>query len=160
MNPNCTSFDAVIASPVGFLGLSAHADALTRIEFLGADCLPLAPSNPLLREAAAQLAAYFADPSFRFDLPYRLEGTEFRRRVWAQIAAIPSGEVRSYADLAHALYSAPRPVGGACGANPLPLLIPCHRVVAANGLGGFNARRGGQDWLPIKRWLLTHEHVL
>lgn len=160
MDSNCMFFDAVIASPVGFLGLSAQADALTRIEFLGAAGSPVAPTSPALREAASQLAAYFADPSFCFDLPYRLAGTEFRRQVWAQIAAIPSGEVRSYADLARALHSAPRPVGGACGANPLPLLIPCHRVVAANGLGGFNAKRGGQDWLPIKRWLLAHERVL
>jgi methylated-DNA-[protein]-cysteine S-methyltransferase len=55
--------------------------------------------------------------------------------------------------------SAPRAVGGACGANPLPLIVPCHRVVAVNGLGGFNARKDGVDWLPIKRWLLNHERV-
>ncbi|MDR3412835.1 MAG: methylated-DNA--[protein]-cysteine S-methyltransferase [Formivibrio sp.] len=151
------SFDAVIASPVGNLGLREENGLLVGIEFLVPQVTALAPQSELLRETKHQLAAWFADPAFRFDLPYRLDGTEFRRRVWGQIAAIPCGEVRTYADIAHNLHSAPRPVGGACGANPLPLLIPCHRVVAVNGLGGFNARRGGQDWLPIKRWLLAHE---
>lgn len=154
------SFDAVIVSPVGKLGLREEGGFLVRIEFLESQAAVLAPQTGLLREAQRQLAAWFADPSFRFDLPYRLDGSEFRRRVWAQIATIPCGEVRTYAEIAHAIHSAPRPVGGACGANPLPLLIPCHRVVAANGLGGFNARRGGLDWLPIKQWLLKHEHVL
>ena len=152
-------FDAIIPSPVGFLGVAAEADALTHIEFLGANSAAIAPTGALLREAAAQLMAYFTDPAFIFSVPYRLEGTDFRQKVWLQIAAIPCGEVRSYADIARALHSAPRPVGGACGANPLPLVIPCHRVVAANGLGGFNAKRAGQDWLPIKRWLLSHEHA-
>ncbi|SFN52404.1 methylated-DNA-[protein]-cysteine S-methyltransferase [Formivibrio citricus] len=151
------NFDAVIASPVGFLGLQETAGVLTRIEFLGPQAVARAPQSALLQETGRQLAAWFADPAFEFSLPYRLEGTEFRRKVWLQIAAIPCGEVKTYTEIANALDSAPRPVGGACGANPLPLVIPCHRVVAAQGLGGFNAKRGGQDWLPIKRWLLDHE---
>lgn len=150
-------YDAIIASPVGFLGLQESAGALTRIEFLGAHVCVRPPQNVLLQEVERQLAAWFANPAFNFDLPYRLDGTEFRRRVWAQIAAIPCGSVRTYAEIARELDSAPRPVGGACGANPLSLLIPCHRVVASHGLGGFNARRDGVDWLPIKRWLLAHE---
>lgn len=154
------SFDAVIASPVGNLGLREEGGFLVGIEFLGPQVAVLAPQTALLRETQRQLAVWFVDPAFPFDLPLRFNGTEFRCNVWAQIAAIPCGEVRTYADIAHALHSAPRPVGGACGANPLPLVIPCHRVVAMNGLGGFNAKRGGQDWLPIKRWLLAHEHVL
>lgn len=159
MRTDLPIFDAIITSPVGFLGMAAQADTLTRIEFLGVNSVPIAPSGAFLREAAAQLMAYFADPTFTFSVPYRLEGTDFRQKVWLEIAAIPCGEVRSYADIACALHTAPRPVGGACGANPLPVLIPCHRVVAANGLGGFNAKRGGQDWLPIKRWLLNHEQA-
>ncbi len=153
-------YDAVIASPVGALGLREQGGLLVSIEFLGEQTTTLAPQSALLKEAQRQFAAWFADPSFQFDLPYQLLGTKFRQRVWAQIAAIPCGEVRTYADIARDLRTSPRPVGGACGANPLPLLIPCHRVVAANGLGGFNARRGGVDWQPIKRWLLTHERFL
>lgn len=148
---------AVIASPVGFLALAENAGVLTRIEFLGERSDALAPASALLREAAAQLAAYFADPLFRFDLPMRADGTEFRKKVWAGIATIACGEVMAYADLARLVGSAPRAVGGACGANPLPVIIPCHRVVARQGLGGFNARKDGVDWLPVKRWLLAHE---
>lgn len=152
-------FDAVIASPVGALGLQEKDGFLVRIEFLEPQAVLREPGSALLRETQRQLACWFADPSFTFCLPCRLEGTEFRRKVWARIAAIPCGEVRTYAEIARELHSAPRPVGGACGANPLPIVIPCHRVVAATGLGGFNARRGGIDWLPIKRWLLAHEHA-
>lgn len=154
------AYDAVIASPVGALGLQEQNGLLVGIEFLGEQTELRAPQGALLQETQRQLAAWFADPAFQFDLPYTLDGTDFRRRVWTQIAAIPCGEVRTYADLARTLHTSPRPVGGACGANPLPLVIPCHRVVAVHGLGGFNARRGGVDWLPIKRWLLTNEHVL
>lgn len=154
-----TGFAAVIASPVGALGLQEEGGFLIGVEFLGSHVPECAPKTDLLREVARQFAAWFADPLFQFSVPYRLKGTEFRCRVWAQIATIPCGEVRTYSDIAQALHSAPRPVGGACGANPLPLLIPCHRVVAAQGLGGFNAKRGGQDWLPIKRWLLAHERT-
>ena len=151
-------FDAVIASPIGYLGLREDTGYLSNIELLGPQAQELAPQCALLREAARQLAAWFADPTFCFDLPLRAEGTEFRRKVWAEIARIPLGQVVTYADIARAIASAPRAVGGACGANPLPIIVPCHRVVAVNGLGGFNAQKDGVDWLPIKRWLLAHEH--
>lgn len=154
-----TQARAVLASPIGFLTLEENAGALTRIEFLGERAVALAPISPLLRETALQLAAYFADPHFQFDLPLCLEGTDFRQKVWASIAAIPCGQVISYAELARRVGSAPRAVGGACGANPLPLIVPCHRVVAMKGLGGFNADKDGVDWSPIKRWLLNHEHA-
>jgi len=154
-----TQTRAVLASPIGSLALEENAGALTRIEFLGERAAILAPVSPLLRETALQLAAYFADPHFQFDLPLRLEGTDFRQKVWASIAAIPCGQVISYSELARRVESAPRAVGGACGANPLPLIVPCHRVVAMKGLGGFNAHKDGVDWLPIKRWLLNHEHA-
>lgn len=148
---------AIIPSPVGFLLLEADAAALTRIEFLGPVATAVAPATPLLQEVARQLAAWFADPRFVFDLPLRPVGTAHRHKVWAQIAAIGLGQTITYADIARAIGSAPRAVGGACGANPLPIIVPCHRVVAANGLGGFNAKKDGVDWLPVKRWLLDHE---
>lgn len=84
-------------------------------------------------------------------------GTVFQRRVWAQISGIPYGKTLSYGELAQSIASAPRAVGGACGANPLPLLVPCHRVVASGGgLGGFSRQRGG-FLLEVKRWLLARE---
>ena len=104
-----------------------------------------------------QLRAYLADPGFVFSLPLRSSGTAFQRRVWGEIAAIPCHQTKSYGELAKALHNAPRAVGQACGANPFPLIVPCHRVIASGGgLGGFARQRGG-FLLDVKRWLLAHE---
>jgi methylated-DNA-[protein]-cysteine S-methyltransferase len=113
---------------------------------------------PLAREVCAQLQAYLADPDFRFDLPLRPHGTPYRHRVWQALLEIPSGRTESYGELAQRLDSAPRAVGQACGANPIPIIIPCHRVLARNGLGGFMNHAAGKP-LQIKRWLLEHEHA-
>ena len=86
-------------------------------------------------------------------------GTAFQQAVWAQIAQIPFGKTRSYQWIAGHIGSHPRPVGGACGKNPLPLLIPCHRVLSANGLGGFSMGGDAERSLAVKRWLLAHEGV-
>ena len=103
------------------------------------------------------MRAYLADADFDFSLPLRPSGTAFQRRVWNEIAAIPKRETRSYGEVAKALHNAPRAVGQACGANPFPLVVPCHRVIAAGGaLGGF-ARNRGDFMLDVKRWLLAHE---
>jgi methylated-DNA-[protein]-cysteine S-methyltransferase len=150
-------YHAVIDSPVARLGLIARDGALTRIDFLTPDTPLQAPQDPLLIEAARQLALWFADPHFVFDLPIQLAGSAHEQAVWAQIAQIGCGETRTYAQIAEAIGSVARAVGGACGQNPLPIVIPCHRVVAANGVGGFNAHRGGVDWVPIKRLLLLKE---
>jgi methylated-DNA-[protein]-cysteine S-methyltransferase len=85
-------------------------------------------------------------------------GTPFQRRVWQRLSAIPAGETLTYGALARELGTSARAVGGACRTNPIPLVIPCHRVVATNGLGGYSGERGG-DWLAKKRWLLAHEGV-
>jgi methylated-DNA-[protein]-cysteine S-methyltransferase len=151
---------AIIATPFGRIGLSAEGENICQVDFLPVGTELIAAGDPLLREAERQFSAYFADPSFAFDLPYELSGTPHQLKVWQAIAAIPSGEVLSYAAIAKLIASAPRAIGGACGRNPIPVIIPCHRVVAAKGLGGFNANRNGLDWLPIKRWLLQHEGVV
>ena len=154
------SHHAIIATPFGRLGLSAEAERLSAVDFLPADAALQSGNHPLLEEAERQISAYFADPHFVFDLPYQLAGTTHQLKVWDAIAQIPAGKVFSYADIASQIGSAPRAIGGACGRNPLPIIIPCHRVVAAKGLGGFNANRNGLDWLPIKRWLLRHEGLI
>ncbi|MBK1681310.1 methylated-DNA--[protein]-cysteine S-methyltransferase [Rhodocyclus tenuis] len=154
------SFNALVAAPGFWLGVDCSADAVTGVRFLAAPAPTRAASGAvaaLAAEATRQLAAWLADPAVRFDLPLAAGGTDFQRRVWAAIAAIPSGETQSYGAVAAALGSAPRAVGGACGANPLPLIVPCHRVIATSGaLGGF-ARSGGDFLLGVKRWLLQHE---
>lgn len=120
--------------------------------------LPLLPAD---NELARGLDAYFSGslgglPKINGMPP----GTPFQRKVWMQIAQIPPGQTRSYRWIADRIGSHPRPVGGACGKNPLPLLIPCHRVVSANGgLGGFSMAGGEERGLAVKRWLLSHEGI-
>lgn len=149
-------YQAVVAAPGFALGIACDDDQVTLIEFLAAQPAQAA-TTPLAAEAARQLAAWLADPAFVFGLPLKPAGTAFQHRVWAEIAAIPVGETRFYGQLAKNLKNAPRAVGQACGANPYPLVVPCHRVIATGGgLGGFN-RQGGGFLLDIKRWLLAHE---
>jgi methylated-DNA-[protein]-cysteine S-methyltransferase len=147
---------AVLSAPTFCIGICCGDDDITAIEYLE-PCPEIAPRSPLAREAVRQLRAWLDDPRFVFGLPLAPAGTHFQRRVWERIAAIPAGETRSYGELAAAIHSGPRAVGNACGANPYPIVVPCHRVIAANqGLGGFARQRGG-FLLEIKQWLLQHE---
>lgn len=150
------TFNAIVQAPGFALGVRCTESQVTEIRFLpGQDELP--GQTALAQEAARQLHAYLADPLFSFDLPLAPAGTAFRNRVWRAIAALPPGQPATYGDLAKILASAPRAVGQACGANPYPVIVPCHRVVAASGaLGGFAHSRDGL-LLDIKRWLLAHE---
>ena len=150
------AYRAVVTAPGFSLGVLCDADLITGIDFLEARPAQ-APRTLLCREAVRQLRAWLKHPGFEFGLPLAPAGTHFQRRVWQQIAAIPLGQTRSYGQVAAAIHSGPRAVGNACGANPYPIVVPCHRVVAANqGLGGFARQRGG-FLLDVKRWLLEHE---
>lgn len=149
-------YQARLAMPFGALGIVTNGKALTGIDFLPAGTPELAPQNALADKVCAQLRAYLADPAFVFDLPLDPAGTPFRSRVWQALQQIPSGRTLSYGELARQLHSAPRAIGQACGANPIPVIIPCHRVLSSTGLGGFMNSTGG-DPLAIKRWLLQHE---
>ncbi len=156
-------FDAVVPTPFGAIGLRTEAlgtedECIAEILYLPPGIPEVAPKNRLAREARAQIGRYLADPSQPFELPLKPLGTRFQRRVWESIAAIPSGQVRSYGEVAKGLRSGPRAVGQACGANYFPLAIPCHRVVASGSIGGF-ARNDGGFHIAIKRWLLAHEGV-
>jgi methylated-DNA-[protein]-cysteine S-methyltransferase len=149
---------AAILSALGFsIGICCNDDEITAIDYLEPQT-EVVPKTPLAKEAVRQLRAWLKDPRFAFGLPLAPAGTHFQLRVWQQIAAIPAGQTRSYGEVATAIHSGPRAVGNACGANPYPSVVPCHRVVAANqGLGGFARQRGG-FLLDIKKWLLRHEH--
>lgn len=151
------TFDAVVAAPGFCLGVRCAGAAIAAIVFLE-PCAEIVPESPLAGEAMRQLRAWLSDPSHRFSLPLAPAGTSFQRRVWAGIAAIPPGGIQTYGALAKVLGSGPRAVGNACGANPWPLIVPCHRVVAAGGIGGFNGNYGG-FLLDVKRWLLDHERA-
>ena len=150
-----TATSCTIESPVGPLTITAEDGAVTAVDFGGGG--GPRPNTGVLTEAAGQLTEYFAGDRREFALPLAPQGTPFRRRVWAAMQAIPYGETRSYGDLARALDSAPRAIGGACGANPIPLIIPCHRVVGSGGaLGGFSGGAG----CDTKRQLLALERAL
>lgn len=152
-------FHAVMEFPAMRLGLRAAGEQLEEIVFLPASARLVDPHGLVAERAVRQLEHYRDDPDYRFDLPLVESGTAFQRRVWAAIAAVPRGSTASYGALAKALASAARAVGQACGANPFPLVIPCHRIVAAGGLGGFAHKRDGFH-LSVKQWLLTHERAL
>jgi methylated-DNA-[protein]-cysteine S-methyltransferase len=150
-------YQAKMVTPFAVLGIVTEEDWLTDIEYLPINTQPLVPQNYLAREVCRQLQAYLAEPDFRFDLSLHIGGTTHQRRVWQVIQSIPSGKTSSYAEIAVQLHSAPRAVGRACGANKIPIVIPCHRVIAKNGgLGGFMNASDGNP-LEIKRWLLRHE---
>jgi len=156
-NPSWGSYCAILATPFARIGIRAEGEAIVTVQYLAMDAPRIAPADPLAREAAAQIDAYLRDPKHVFRLPCAPRGTPHQRRVWDAIAAIPSGATRTYGELARALGSGPRAVGAACGSNPIPLIVPCHRVVAAGGqLGGFMHSRTDFP-LGIKRWLLAHE---
>ena len=137
---------------IGRIGIEETDGAVTRVlwESRGADD----PSD-LLREAARQVEAYFEGSLDAFDLPLEPKGSEFHRSVWREMLAIPKGETRTYGELAKKLDCMPQPVGQACGANPIPIIIPCHRVLGANGPGGFS----GADGVETKITLLRHENA-
>jgi methylated-DNA-[protein]-cysteine S-methyltransferase len=151
--------DACIAAPFGAVGVHVADGFVTRIAYLPPGSVPVPPRHPLAVEACRQLGRYFEDPHFPFDLPIALDGTPFRRRVWEALRRIPVGEVLTYGALADRLDTVARPLGGACGSNPVPPVVPCHRVVARDGLGGFMGRTDGHP-MEVKRWLLRHEGVL
>ena len=149
-------YSARLQGPFAVLGVRTRAGRLTEIRYLPLGAALLQPTDSFAREVCRQLRAYFRDPDFQLNLPVESSGTDYQQRVWEAVRAIPRGSVRSYLEVAREIGSAPRAVGAACGANRIPLLVPCHRVVASHGLGGFMHSRGGRP-LEIKRWLLRHE---
>jgi methylated-DNA-[protein]-cysteine S-methyltransferase len=147
--------DVFVSAPFGGVGLTMQNDCV-----VGIDLLCNSPSShpiydPLPQNVAHQIQQYFLQKNFKLDIPYAASGTSFQKRVWKVISQIPYGHVMTYSELAKKVNSGPRAVANACGANPLPLLIPCHRVIAKNGLGGF--MQGLEGGLKIKGWLLANE---
>lgn len=155
----CMDYQAKLKTPFGMLGIRCTEDALTGIEFLAPNAKPQAPRTEFARKVCDQLEAYCDDPDFRFDLPLSTGGTTHQQKVWQVMRKIPRGKVKSYGEVAQALNSSALAVGQACGANPIPVVIPCHRIVGKSGLGGFANHRDGY-LLDIKRWLLAHEGAL
>ena len=150
-------YDARLKTPFATIGIVASDTHLLHIHFLPMDVAAKAPTtNTIAHLASVQLMAYIENADFKFDLPIKLAGSKHQLDVWRAMQKIAAGKTQTYGELAAKIDSSPRAVGTACGLNPVPIVVPCHRVVAANGLGGF---MGGKrnDPLAIKRWLLAHE---
>jgi methylated-DNA-[protein]-cysteine S-methyltransferase len=140
-------------SPIGDLTLFEEAGHIVSLDW---GSVAKRDSTPLLERARSQVIAYLEGARRDFDLPLAPQGTVFQKKVWKAMQAIPFGKTKSYGELAARLKSGPRAVGGACGKNPIPIIIPCHRVLGSHGqLGGYS----GQDGTLTKRWLLTLEGV-
>jgi len=163
LNPHGMS-SCVIEAPFGRLGIFTElvegSLMLSRIDYLPTNAVLVAPQNQLAKEIARQCTAYFKDPHWQFDLPTKPVGTEHQRKVWSSIQDIPAGETRTYGEVAKKIKSGARAVGTACGANPYPLIAPCHRVISAQGIGGFMKENSPGFYRQIKIWLLKHEGVL
>ncbi len=157
---NDARYDAILIAPFASIGILADERAVTAIHFLPADTPAKSPiKNTLAHLACVQLASYLNNPKFRFDVPVRLTGSKHQLDVWQAMREIAPGVTQTYGTVANTIGSNARAVGTACGKNPVPIIVPCHRIVATNGLGGF---MGGKldDPLAIKRWLLSHEGAL
>lgn len=149
----------IFDSPIGRLTICFEASAVCKLNFGYQADAEQSIETALMAEFSAQLQDYFSLSVSPFSFPVLLRGTAFQQRVWHSLQRIPVGEVRTYGQLAEQLHSSARAVGNACRQNPVPLLVPCHRVVSANGIGGFAGRMDGAE-IRIKRWLLRHEGVI
>jgi methylated-DNA-[protein]-cysteine S-methyltransferase len=154
----------VIAAPFGRLGISTElvdgSLMVSKIDYLPPQITLISPQNTLAEEARRQCALYFESSNHAFDLPLKPAGTIHQQKVWRCAEAIPVGSTKTYGEIAHQIQSGARAVGTACGANPYPLLTPCHRVVSAQGIGGFMQENSPGLYRQIKIWLLKHEGVL
>ncbi|WP_417819514.1 methylated-DNA--[protein]-cysteine S-methyltransferase [Terasakiella sp.] len=143
-----------LMTPVGTLSLFEDEGKIVVVEWGQA---PAGVETPLLKEAKAQLSAYFSAKLTKFDLPLDPMGTEHQKKVWDQMQQIPFGETWTYGDIAKNIHSAAQAVGGACGKNPIPIIIPCHRVL---GAGGKMTGYSGGDGIETKEQLLRMEKAV
>ena len=150
------TYQAKLKIPCAVLGIRTWESYVVGVDFLVPSEQILSPCDDFTHEVCAQILNYIQDANFKLDMPLQLVGTCHQKKVWQALRAIPRGATRTYGDLARQIDSGPRAIGRACGDNPIPLFIPCHRVVAKNGTGGFMHHASG-DPLTIKAWLLRHE---
>jgi methylated-DNA-[protein]-cysteine S-methyltransferase len=155
MKPSLNTYEIVAQAPFGAVGVRAKGELVTEIALLPPALARSAKSLNAYHALTSQIQAYLSNPRAHFNIKHEVAGTPYQRLVWQAISAIPCGETRTYAELAQQIGSGQRAVANACGANPFPLVVPCHRVVAKNGLGGF--MQGFEGGLEIKKWLLAHE---
>ncbi len=152
------AYAAVIDIPIPAikLGICHGRRGICRIDYLSREVPDLTPQSALAEHAAAELTAYFDDPRRPFTADLELAGSPYQQRIWHTLTHIPPGVTVTYGRLAKQLGTGPRAVGGACRANPVPIIVPCHRVVSSTGPGGYGGEVQGRP-MEIKQWLLQHE---
>lgn len=142
-------FQTTLDTPTGPIHVTQEGDVITRLTWGRGR----SDDTPLLGEATSQLRAYFEGTLTEFDLPLEVKGSEFQKKICDAMYAIPFGDTVEYGDIARKLSAPAQAIGQGCGANPIPVIIPCHRVLSASGLGGFSGGTG----IETKVWLLRHE---
>jgi methylated-DNA-[protein]-cysteine S-methyltransferase len=164
MTQSTAEYDFLYDSPTGQLGVCIDAGSITKIIWLEQNVLATTETSPpksinkkLKQEVVSALDDYFESGLIEDEISLCPDGTCFQKKVWQALKRIPSGTVKTYGDVAKELKTSSRAVGQACRRNNIPLFIPCHRVVAARGIGGF---MGGYRHVERKRWLLQHEGIL
>jgi methylated-DNA-[protein]-cysteine S-methyltransferase len=155
LKPSTQHHEVIINAPFGAVSINIQNECVIGVTLFPTQRTVRDIDGLFAQNLKKQIAQYFQNADARIKLPFKVAGTQFQQRVWKAISAIPVGQVLTYSELAHEVGSGPRAVANACGANKLPLLIPCHRVVAKSGLGGF--MQSVPDGLKIKEWLLAHE---
>ncbi len=151
--------EGYLSTPFGSIRVRASDNEILEVTFSKETARDNFPEDSIVSNLFKQKKTTFSDPKTIIYIDYRASGTSFRERVWHEISLIPSGSTRTYGQIANKLGSSARAVGMACGDNPVPLIIPCHRVVAKSGIGGFNHSIGHFE-KSVKLWLLNHERAV
>ncbi len=158
MTKELSFYQATLESPLGMIGIRTNEEKITHLVYLLKNHALIKPATYIAKEAVVQLQCYFADPTYPFQLALQIKGTPFQEKLWHHLLTIPVGATYTYGEIAKALNSNPRAVGNACRVNPLPIFVPCHRIVAQDGIGGYTGETSGIE-IDRKRWLLTHENT-
>lgn len=156
---NKAGYSVIMDSPIGKLGILASQNHLQRIDFLSARVREKDPTSAVAVKVVKQLRQYFENPMFEFSIACQMDGSAYQQRVWSRLKSINSGRCMTYSAIADELSSGARAVGGACRANPVPIIVPCHRVVSKSGVGGYDGDWGAGK-VKIKAWLLRHEGMI
>jgi len=149
-------YTAIIDSPVGMLGILDNGKVIQAVNFLYNTAAPRRALSTLAEETILQLKYFFSDPNFKFNLPITNAISPFQMKVRQALLSIPVGQTMSYGNVAKTIASSARAIAGGCRRNPVPIIVPCHRIIAAKGLGGFAGALDGKP-LANKKWLLEHE---
>ena len=150
-NPNSLVFE--VNSPLGILAIHTQENAIVKLDF---PVTKIKNTTPACDKTVAELTAYFQNAKHKINMPVTLQGTSFQQRVWRALCNIPAGKTMTYGELAKQLKTSARAVGQACKKNPVPIIVPCHRIVGANHQGGYMGKTTGNS-ADIKAWLLLHE---